>query len=212
VEDIEFLRRMQSRYSLPDRFVLGLGTVQPRKNYPVLVDAFSKLVRMGARDSELSDLHLVIAGEKGWMHEDTFEAIRRAGLCERVRYLGFVQDDDLPALYNLAAVFAFPTLYEGFGLPVLEAMACGTPVVCADNSSLPEVVGDAALMVPAAAGDALAEALFQVLTDLSARNRLVNGGHRRAKMFKWEKAARQLLELYESTVPLLRKGEDDAFA
>jgi glycosyltransferase involved in cell wall biosynthesis len=128
--------------------------------------------------------------------EDIRTIIDRLGLDGKVRLVGFVKDADLPALYNLASVFAFPTLYEGFGLPVLEAMACGTPTVAADNSSLPEAVGDAGLLVPTKDPVALAEALGTLLAEPALRDRLAAAGLKQAAKFTWNRGAQQLLEVY----------------
>jgi glycosyltransferase involved in cell wall biosynthesis len=132
------------------------------------------------------------------MFEQTLASIEQAGLGARVHLPGFVDDADLPALYSLASVLAFPSWYEGFGLPVLEAMACETPVVAADNSSLPEVLGEAGLMVDAADRQGLAQALERVLVDEGLRVSLVSAGLEQAHKFSWEKAARQLLDLYQT--------------
>ena len=198
VEDREELARVRARYGLPERFALGLSTLQPRKNFDGLVEAFDSLLSEWGDEPEIADLHLVISGGKGWMFENTLAVVERAGLSARVHFPGFVDDADLPALYTMAAVFAFPSWYEGFGLPVLEAMACGTPVVAADNSSLPEVVGEAGLMVDASDIGGLAAALAQLLTGDELRARLVSAGAEQVRRFRWENAARQLLELYSS--------------
>lgn len=198
VLDQRVLSATRQRYGLPGRFILGLGTLQPRKNFEGLVEAFSLLVRSNGSAPESNDMHLVIAGGKGWMHDEVLRAVERSGLERRIRLCGFVQDDDLPALYSLAEIFAFPSWYEGFGLPVLEAMACGTPVVAADNSSLPEVVGDAGILVPAGEPAALAEALSAVLGDTGLRGDLEAAGLDRVRRFTWESAAQQLLREYES--------------
>jgi glycosyltransferase involved in cell wall biosynthesis len=195
IDDARELDRVRARYGLPARFVLGLGTLQPRKNLGGLVEAFGRLL-VTAGDEDVADLHLVIAGGKGWMYEETLALPERLGLAGRVHFAGFVDDADLPALYNLAAVFAFPSWYEGFGLPVLEAMACGTPVVAADNSSLPEAAGEAGLMVDAADTEALAAALGRLLEDGTLRARLFSAGQARARQFTWERAAAELLSVY----------------
>jgi glycosyltransferase involved in cell wall biosynthesis len=200
IKDWEALARVRARYGLPDRFVLGLGTLQPRKNFDGLVEAFRWLLSEWGDEPEIADLHLVISGGKGWMFEDTLALVERVGLSERVHFAGFVEDADLPALYTMAAVFAFPSWYEGFGLPVLEAMACSTPVVAADNSSLPEVVGDAGLMVDASDAGGLAAALAKLLTDEVLRARLELAGAEQVRCFTWENAARQLLDLYCSGI------------
>lgn len=198
ITDPEKLRKVRESYQLPEHFVLGLGTLQPRKNFSGLIEGFRLLAGDRAGGSALAELQLVIVGAKGWMYEGDFAAVAKSGLEDRVRFCGFVADDDLPALYSLAGAFAFPTWYEGFGLPVLEALACGAPVVSANNSSLPEVVGQAGLMVEAGDPTALAGALWQVLSDGGLREQLADAGPRQARRFCWEVSARQLLELYRS--------------
>jgi len=198
VKEADVLAAVRARYELPGRFILGLSTVQPRKNFDGLIEAFRCLLGRSADEPEIAELHLVIAGGKGWMYEDTLALVKRAGLEDRVHFPGFVAEADLPAVYCLAAVFAFPSWYEGFGLPVLEAMACGTPVVAADNSSLPEVVGEAGLLVDAGDPDALSEALGRLLRDEALQGRLFRAGLDQARRFTWEEAAQQLLHVYES--------------
>jgi glycosyltransferase involved in cell wall biosynthesis len=198
VEDAELLGRVRARYELPDQYILGLSTLQPRKNFDGLIKAFVRLLRARGHDSQFADLHLVIGGGKGWLYEDLFERAESSGFDSRIHFPGFVDDADLPALLSLAAVFAFPSWYEGFGLPVLEAMACGTPVVAADNSSLPEVVGEAGLLVDAGDVDALSDALARLLLDKALRAQLMSSGREQARRFAWDAAARQLLDLYSS--------------
>ena len=196
VADQEALDCVRVRYGLPDRFVLGVGTLQPRKNFEGLVEAFGRLV---AARHELSGLGLVIAGGKGWLTGDLLALAAQHGVRGRIIMAGFVDDEDLPALYTLASVLAFPSWYEGFGLPILEAMACGTPVVSADNSSLPEVVGDAGLLVDAGNPVELAHALDVLLHDEGQRARLIEAGQRQARRFTWLQAAGQLLDVYRIT-------------
>jgi len=197
VLDRSVLDRVRDDYGLPSRFVLGLGTLQPRKNFVALIQAFQRVLHAEAASTQTPDLQLVLAGEKGWMYDEIPLAVRKAGIEDRVRFVGFVADNDLPALYSLASVFAFPSLYEGFGLPVLEAMACGVPVVAADNSSLPEVVEEAGLLVNARDTEGLAHAISRLLRERSLREQLIAAGHKQAQRFAWGRAARQLLALYE---------------
>ena len=152
----------------------------------------------GSKDA---DWHLVIAGGKGWMVESTFERVRQAGLEGRVHFPGFVDDADLPALYSAAEVFAYVSLYEGFGLPLLEAMACGTPVIGSNASSLPEVIGEAGLPVDPRSVDDIARALQQMIDQPELRERSIELGLERAKLFTWDKAARELLAIYEQLRP-----------
>jgi glycosyltransferase involved in cell wall biosynthesis len=201
IRDAEVLDGVRTRYGLPEHFILGLGTLQPRKNFYGLINAFGRLLAAKRGDERVADLRLVIVGGKGWLYEDTLGLVERSGLGGRVSFPGFVEDEDLPALYSLAAVFAFPSWYEGFGLPVLEAMACGTPVVAADNSSLPEVVGEAGLMVSASDPDALADVLSRLLTapgHEALQKRLTTAGYEQAGRFTWETAAQALLRVYRA--------------
>ena len=188
--------RIRARYSIGgpstgsgrcQPYVLSVGTLQPRKNYVRLIRAFTRLS---------SDAQLVIAGGKGWLYEDILAEAEKHP--NRVRVLGFVEDRDLPALYRGASLFAFPSLYEGFGLPVLEAMACGVPVVCSDVSSLPEVAGDAPLLVDPLATDDLAEAMARALEEADLRQGMIARGLAQAARFSWERAARQLVATFDA--------------
>jgi glycosyltransferase involved in cell wall biosynthesis len=197
------LQRVRKRYGLDLPFILSLGTLEPRKNLTGLIEAYA-LMRassragfytcQGAGDRELK---LVIAGGKGWLYDEIFARVEELGLSGQVIFPGFIADEDLPALYNLAELFVFPSLYEGFGLPPLEAMACGTPVVTSDRPSLPEVVGEAGLMVEATDSQALAEAMERVLTDEDLRREMREKGLKQAAKFTWEEAAGKLLDVYK---------------
>jgi len=165
--------------------------VEPRKNHVTLIAAYGRLRREIGLPHEL-----VIAGAKGWLYEPIYAAPAAKGLADHVRFLGLVDDKDLPALYAAADAFAFPSLYEGFGLPPLEAMACGVPVIVANNSSLPEVVGDAALLVDARDEAGLAAALERVLSDGDLRSALRARGRRQAATYTWQRAAAKLLSVY----------------
>ena len=182
------VERIRARYGLDERpYVLSVGTVQPRKNYVRLIRAFVSLK---------VEAQLIIAGGRGWLYQDILAEAEKHP--ERVRMLGFVDDADLPALYRGASLFVFPSLYEGFGLPVLEAMACGVPVVCSDASSLPEVAGDAALPVDPLDTGGLAEAMARALEDAELRREMTAKGITRAARFTWEQAARQLLAAFDA--------------
>jgi glycosyltransferase involved in cell wall biosynthesis len=188
------------KYGLGDApFILTVGTMQRRKNHLRLVQAFARLVE---RLPDANRPRLVIAGGKGWLYDEVYAEVARLGLADLVRFVGYVDDADLPHLYQAAAVFAFPSLYEGFGLPPLEAMACGVPVVASSASSLPEVVGDAGALVDPLDVEALAAALEQALCDEGWRRRAVARGLERAAHFTWARAAQQLLAVYDR---LLRK-------
>ena len=194
IDDEGELERVRRRYSLDEPFILSLGTLEPRKNYVRLIEAHARLRRRLP-----SAPSLIIAGGHGWLCEDILAAAKRHGNGS-VRSLGFVPDKDLPALYTLAELFAFPSLYEGFGLPPLEAMACGTLVVCSNRASLPETVGDAALMVDAEDIEGLATAMQRALEDEKLRTEMIAKGLAQAKRFTWRKAAEKLLEAYEETL------------
>jgi glycosyltransferase involved in cell wall biosynthesis len=171
-------------------YLFTVGTVQPRKNYARLIAALARL-RAGGRD-----LALVIAGGRGWLEDPIYAAVEAHGLSDSVHFIGFADDADLPALYTGAAATVFPSLYEGFGLPVLEAMACGSPVVTSNCSSLPEVAGDAALLVDPLDEAAIADATARVLDDAALRERLIARGRERAAAFTWARAAEQLAGVY----------------
>lgn len=183
---------VRQRYGLEfnEKFILGLGTLEPRKNFTGLIEAYSA---SPVRETH----HLVIAGGRGWLYDDIFVAAENSAVAHRIHLIGFIADDDLPALYSLADIFAYPSHYEGFGIPVIEAMACGTPVVCANNSSLPEVAGPAAVQITATDKTALAEALFQLATDEVLRRQLIEAGFKQARIFTWSAATQRLLGAYQ---------------
>jgi glycosyltransferase involved in cell wall biosynthesis len=183
VRDPDALREIRARFSLPERFLLYVGTIEPRKNLASLVDAFARL--------NSPDLGLVIAGRTGWMSEPFFEKVRALGLDHSIVFPGFVADEDLPALYSAADAFVFPSIYEGFGLPVLEAMACGAPVICSNSSSLPEVAGNAAILLPPRDVGAWAGAMTRLARDPALQSDLRERGLRQAALFTWHRAAEQ---------------------
>lgn len=185
--EVEAVRR---KYGLPEQFILAVGTIEPRKNYTTLLAVYHAL-----RDRD-PRLRLVIVGKQGWRSETFFRQLSDLGLQDQVLLPGYVADADLPALYTAATVFAFPSLYEGFGLPILEAMACGAPVVSSNTSALPEVVGEAGLLVPPRDAGALASALAAVLDDAVLRADLRVKGLAQAKRFTWAQAAQTTLQVY----------------
>jgi glycosyltransferase involved in cell wall biosynthesis len=190
IADPTILNQVRHRYRLPDKFILSLGTLEPRKNYTGLIRAYSQ---SPVRESH----HLIIAGGRGWLYDDIFAEAKASPVSDQIHFIGFVADEDLPALYSLADIFAYPSHYEGFGIPVIEAMACGTPVVCADNSCLPEVAGQAALQINAADIPALAEALHRLATDQILREKAIQQGFRQTQKFNWPDAAKRLLAVYQ---------------
>jgi glycosyltransferase involved in cell wall biosynthesis len=185
---------VRRRLGLPDRFILSVGTIEPRKNHATLVEAYASL------REQHPDVGLVIAGGRGWLYERFFERVRSLGLEGHVVFTGHVPDEDMPALFNAAEVFAFPSEFEGFGLPPLEAMACGVPVVCSDAASLPEVVGDAGVLVPPRDVGAWIRAIDRLLSDAPLRAGFGARGLARARRFSWDAAAERTLEVYRSVL------------
>jgi glycosyltransferase involved in cell wall biosynthesis len=194
VTDAEQLRRARHQLGVgDDPFVLAIGVIEPRKNLNRLMDAFFALK---ARGVVPVNLKLVLAGGKGWLFDGIFEHHAASPVRNDILLPGFVPDELLPAIYSAADVLAFPSLYEGFGLPILEAMACGTPVVASRASCLPEVAEGAALMIEPTNVDDLCTSLEQVLTDAALRSRLIEQGRQRASEYTWRSAAERLLEVY----------------
>ncbi len=183
----------RKRLGLPERFILFVGTIEPRKNLPVLLKAF-------ARVWQKLRVPLVVVGRKGWLYEEVFQTVDSVGLRNEVIFVGPVDGRQLVYYYNCADCLVLPSLYEGFGLPVLEAMACGTPVVISNVSSLPEIVGDAGLGVDPSDVEGLAEAVTRVLSDDVLRTHLSQQGLLRARRFSWNRAARETLAVYRKAL------------
>lgn len=189
--------QLRARHGLPERFLLYVGTLEPRKNLTTLLEAFAEVARR-------TDATLLIGGGKGWLYTPIFERLAALGLRDRVRVVGYIDEEELPLWYAAATVFVFPSIYEGFGMPPLEAMACGTPVVTSNTSSLPEVVGDAGIMVDPHDAAALAAALAQLLNDADLRADLRTRGLQRAARFTWNTTAERTLRAYEDAAGLVR--------
>ena len=198
---VEIFRR---QHGLPPRFILFIGTLEPRKNLVHLIEAFTR-----ARPRLHDETHLVIAGSKGWYYEQIFARV--AALAERsaIIFPGFVPAEQLPWWYRAATVFVYPSLYEGFGLPVLEAMASGTAVITSNTSSLPEVVGDAAILVDPTDVDALAAAMVRLLNDETLRVQLSAAGVRQAAQFSWQRCAEETVAVYREALGLSPTTERD---
>ena len=184
---------VKARYALPDRYLLQLGTVQPRKNY---VTSLRALARIPAAER----MPLIVAGAFGWKYDAVVDAVRELDLHEWVRFVGYAGMPDLPALYQMAQAVLFPSLDEGFGLPLLEAFAAGTPVVASNAGAIPEVAGDAALLSEPEDAQALADNLLRLLMDRQLRERQVAAGRARAALYTWSASAAAHRDAYESVV------------
>lgn len=191
VTDADVRRSTLSRYGIKQPYLLYVGGINARKNIARLFEAFARVHECHP------ELTLVIGGQKQWQTDEIYTTFRYLNLDNEVHFTGYVEHSDLPALYSAAEAFVFPSLYEGFGLPPLEAMACGTPVVTSNISSLPEVVGDAALTVDPYDVGALARAIERTLTDEALRKDLRRRGPARSAQFTWEQTARKTTEVYE---------------
>ncbi len=189
--DLAVLGAFRARKGLPERFVLYVGTLEPRKNLTTLLEAYAEVAKQQAAP-------LLVGGGKGWLYDAVFQRLEALGLRERVRFVGYLDEEELPLWYAAATVFVFPSIYEGFGMPPLEAMACGTPVVASNTSSLPEVVGDAGLTVSPYDPAALAAAISRVLDDADLRQELRERGLRQARAFSWRVTAERTLAAYEA--------------
>ncbi len=190
IQNKQTLRQVAAKYQLPERFILFVGLLEPRKNIVTLLQAYQD------NRKNLGGTRLVIAGRKGWMYNQLQQFVDQLDLGAEVHFTGYVEQADLPAVYNLADVFVYPSIYEGFGLPVLEAMACGTPVITTNISSMPEITGEASILVPPEDLTALGGALSSLLADPARRQKAARDGLERAAMFTWQRTARQTFAVY----------------
>ncbi|RJP24070.1 MAG: glycosyltransferase family 1 protein [Candidatus Abyssobacteria bacterium SURF_5] len=194
VTDEERRAAVRDKYALPQLFLLSVGTLEPRKNIPSLIRAFSYGVVAKALPH-----HLVVTGRRGWLFDEIFREVGLLNLSGRIHFPGYVDQADLPALYSMAQALVYPSLYEGFGLPCLEAMSCGTPVIASGVSSLPEIVAQNALKVDPLSVDSIAEALNKICVDSDLREQLSEAGIRHASRFSWLTTAKKTLEVYADT-------------
>lgn len=189
-EDTAAVQASCARYGLSGDFMLAVGNLQPRKNLARLVEAFAKL------PPSLRDLRLAIVGAGKWKESELFARVAELGLEKRVLFTGYVSDEDLALLYNAGMGLIYPSLYEGFGLPILEAMQCGTPVICSNTSSMPEVAGDAALLIDPLDTAGMADAIARLAQSATLRESLKRAGLKRAALFNWAETARKTVEVY----------------
>lgn len=183
------IQEIKTKYQLPEEFILFLGTVEPRKNITAIIDAFTSI------SSQLPGLHLVVAGGNGWKNHSLYEGAAKSTAAAKIKFIGWVKDEEKPALYQSAASFIYPSFYEGFGFPVLEAMRAGTPVITSDRSSLPEITADAALLINPLNSADIAEKILLVMTKPEIKNRLIAAGKIQSKKFSWGQAALAWLQL-----------------
>jgi glycosyltransferase involved in cell wall biosynthesis len=191
VADRQRIAATLARFDIHENFILFVGTIEPRKNLAALIEAFARLKQDYSRQE-----WLVIAGGRGWLDEEVFQRVEELDLTRSVRFLGYVSTDELAVLYSSCRAFVYPSLYEGFGLPVLEAMACGAPVITSNASSLPEVAGDSALTLDPESPESMADAMNSVLGDRSLRSELRHKGMERSRLFSWHKTAQLTREVY----------------
>jgi alpha-1,3-rhamnosyl/mannosyltransferase len=195
IADQQQIEAMREKYYLGEEYILALGSADPRKNIHTLLEAYALL------PAAVQDRYkLVIVWNHGYLASSVDQEIEAAGLCDRVNFLEWVSNDDLVLLYNAAALFAFPSRYEGFGLPLLEAMACGTPIVAANNSSIPEIADKAALLTEAEDAQALADVISLALSDDAVRTDLIEKGFKRAAHFSWDNCALQTIDVYKQAL------------
>lgn len=200
ITDPLLLNATRHKFGLKHPLILGVGTQEPRKNHAGLIKAFYH-----AQKKKHGPAMLALAGGQGWLYEETRDLVAELKLERKVRFLGRVTDLELITLYSMADVFAFPSFFEGFGIPPLEAMACGAPVITSNTSSLPEVAGDAALLVDPNDISALAQAIQNLLENEQLRSELVQKGYRQAQKYTWDRSARRMLQVYQK----LYDGETD---
>lgn len=195
IEDAERLEDVRKKYDLPGKYVLALGAADPRKNIKSLIQAYGLL-----SDELRAEYQLVIVWTHPFLADEISKLVEELGLSKNVRFLRQVPNEDLVSIYNLASLFVFPSRYEGFGLPLLEAMSCGVPVVAADNSSIPEVVGDAAILFSAQDVNEISAAMCQVLMDEGVRTRLRRDGLERSARFSWDRCGSETIAVYKKAL------------
>jgi len=194
VEDFTEIGRVRQRYGIVGDYILTVGSIQPRKNLPRLIRAFAALSRVGSIRPLPT---LVIVGKRGWLYEETLDTAENSEVKERILFTDYVPENDLPALYSGARCFVYPSYFEGFGIPPLEAMRCGTPTITGNRTCFPEIIGDGGLMVDPFDERAILDAIKRILSDSTLRAELREKGIRRANLYDWKETARQTLRVYE---------------
>ncbi len=196
------LSKIKEKYQLPYKFVLYLGTIEPRKNITNLIKAFNQMQALAKEKNEvsISQFNLVIAGAKGWLDKEIYQEIKSSFFKDKIKIINFVSDKDKVYVYNLATLFVYPSFFEGFGFPPLEAMQCGVPVIVSNDSSLPEVVGEAGLLVEASKPDEIRQAMEKVLMYKKMRETMIKNGLVKTKEFQWKKTALETLKAFQDLV------------
>jgi len=191
ITDEKAISRILEKYHIDSRYILHVGTLNPRKNLDFLIKVFSRVHRL------IPDVKLVITGKKGWHFDSLFELVTQLGLEKYIIFTGYIEDNEAPYLYSGASVYAFPSIYEGFGLPPLEAMSCGTPVVASDTSSIPEVVGNAGILLDPKDTESWVKALVRLLRNVDEQKRYSDKSLKQAQNFSWRKTAQATVDVYE---------------
>jgi glycosyltransferase involved in cell wall biosynthesis len=194
MSDKSLIESVKKKYKTGDKFILHIGTLNPRKNLEFLVDVYAEVVK------KFPDYNLVLAGKKGWYYDDLFMKIKNLGLEKKVIVTGYLDEEDKVALYNAATVYAIPSLYEGFGLPLLEAMSCGLPVIASNTSSVPEIVGDGGLICDLKDQNDWIESFLKLLGSDGELKKYRASGLERAKIFSWKKTADLTQKVYEKVI------------
>jgi len=194
-QSVQQIQSVRKKYNLAQEYLLYIGTLEPKKNLVTLIDVYHTLKTEYSVQEKL-----VIVGAKGWKFNPIFEKVQQLQLENDIIFMGYIADEDLPAIYSGATVFTFPSLYEGFGIPLLEAMQCEVPVVAANTSCIPEVVGDAAILADPYDIEKWAESIYQIISDHSLKEELIAKGLEQASKFSWEKVAKETLAVYEKAL------------
>ncbi len=199
IHSSKLLSQVKDKYRLPEKFIFTVSVLEPKKNTENLIRAYAELIKNKKMSEDLQNYKLVIGGsiKYGWKNNKIFHLVKTMNLENNIIFTDFIEHEDLPVVYSLATVFAFPSLYEGFGLPVAEAMACGTPVITSNISSLPEVAGDGAILVNPYDVSSIAQGIHEVLTDSTKRMTMLKKGLENAKRFSWRKAAEEILQIFD---------------
>lgn len=203
VEDKRELKRTLDKYGIAGDYILAVGSIQPRKNIPRLIRAYARL--LSQRNDQTPVPKLVIAGKRAWLFEETINAAAASPVRDNIIFTGYVPESDLPALYTAAMCFVYPSFFEGFGIPLLEAMRCGTPTISSDRTCFPEVVGDASLMIDPFDENSIADALRLIISDVKLREQLRSRGFAQSSQFDWRHTARLTLDVYDKVFRLKNK-------